>query len=119
MPAPLVLILNESQDKDLRWACEHHPLPYVRERAAALLKIATEHLSGREVAQHRLLTRHAPDTVYDWVKRFKSEGLTGLLVKPGRGRKPAFFPSASHGGKRSRRTASSRAARSERIGRAR
>jgi len=69
----------------------HHPLPYVRERAAALLKMADEQ-SGRQVALHGLLKKRYPDTVYDWVKRFKAEGMPGLLVKPGRGRKPAFSP---------------------------
>jgi transposase len=87
-----VLILTPQQRTDLEWARDHHSRPYVRERAAALLKIADGH-SGREVARNRLLKPHWPDTVYDWVKRFQAEGLKGLLVKPGRGRKPAFSPS--------------------------
>ena len=91
MPKPLVLILTPEQRADLEWARDHHPLPYVRERAAALLKIADEQ-SGRQVALHGLLKKRYPDTVYDWVKRFKAEGMPGLLVKPGRGRKPAFSP---------------------------
>ncbi len=116
MPAPLLVTLTEAQSRDLRWACEHHALPYLRERAAAILKIATEHLSGREVAHHRLLKPHAPDTIYDWVKRFQAEGLTGLRVRPGRGRKPAFSPSVHHGRERPRRPAAYRTAGSPRTG---
>jgi len=91
MPRPLVLILTPSQLKELEWARDKHALPYVRERAAASLKIAAGQ-SGRDVALHRLLKSHAPDTVYGWVKRYKDEGFKGLLIRPGRGRKPAFSP---------------------------
>jgi len=93
MPEALSLILTPTQLAELERARDKHPRPYVRERAAALLKIATGH-SGRQVAQHGLLKPRWPDTVYDWVKRYKAAGLPGLLVKPGRGRKPAFSPSA-------------------------
>lgn len=94
MPSPLVLVLSSTQFEELKWARDKHPLPYVRERAAALLKIAGGS-SGRAVARSGLLKPRWPDTVYRWVKRYKAEGLKGLLVKPGRGRKPAFSPSAS------------------------
>jgi transposase len=91
MAKPLVLILTPRQRADLEWARDRHPLPYIRERAAALLKIA-DGQSGRAVALHGLLKKRCPDTIYDWISRFKAEGLKGLFVKPGRGRKPAFFP---------------------------
>ena len=93
MARPLTLVLTPNQRAKLEWIRDHHPLPYVRERAAALLKIADGH-SGRQVALHGLLRRHCPDTVYDWVMRFEAEEEKGLLIKPGRGRKPAFSPSA-------------------------
>jgi len=92
MAKPLTLVLTPNQRTALEWIRDHHPLPYVRERAAALLKIADGH-SGRQVALHGLLRRRCPDTVYDWVRRFEAEEEKGLLIKPGRGRKPAFFPS--------------------------
>jgi transposase len=46
------------------------------------------------VGLHRLLKHRRPDTVYEWVRRYRAEGIGGLAVKPGRGRKPAFSPSA-------------------------
>jgi len=94
MPKPLVVVLTSTQMEELEWARDKHPLPYVRERAAALLKIASGS-SGRAVALSGLLKQRSPDTVYDWVKRYKDEGFKGLLVRPGRGRRPAFSPSAS------------------------
>lgn len=92
MPKPLTLILTPQQVDELVWARDHHPRPYMRERAAALLKISGGQ-SGREVALHSLLKVHAPDTIYDWVKAYRAGGLNALLVQPGRGRKPAFSPS--------------------------
>lgn len=92
MPNSLCLILSAQQILELEQARDKHPLPYVRERAAALLKVAGGR-SGRDVALHGLLKPRWPDTVYEWVKRYRDEGFQGLLVKPGRGRKPAFSPS--------------------------
>ncbi|NLX43904.1 MAG: helix-turn-helix domain-containing protein [Chloroflexi bacterium] len=92
MPKPLHLELSSVQVRELEHARDTHPRPYVRERAAALLKIAAGQ-SGRAVARHGLLRPHWPDTVYGWVRRYQAEGLPGLLVRPGRGRKPAFSPS--------------------------
>ena len=91
MAKPLVLVLTPTQRTDLEWARDKHPYPYVRERAAALLKVA-DGQSGRQVAQHGLLKPRWPDTLYAWVARFKAEGLKGLLVRAGRGRKPAWSP---------------------------
>ena len=92
MPKPLTIELTEAQRAELEDARDHHPLPYLRERAAAILKIA-DGLSGRETAQQRLLKAHWPDTIYEWVKRYQQvHSLAGLKIKPGRGRKPAFFP---------------------------
>ena len=91
MAKPLVLVLTPKQRDELEWARDHHPLAYVRERAAALLKIA-DGQSGRQVALHGLLKPRQPDTIYEWVRRYKAKGFKGLLIKPGRGRKPAFSP---------------------------
>jgi transposase len=92
MPKPLTIELDAEQRAALEEVRDHHRLPYMRERAAAILKIA-DGLSGRETARHRLLRARWPDTVYEWVKRFREHGLAGLKIKPGRGRKPAFSPS--------------------------
>lgn len=66
--------------------------PYLRERAAALLKIA-DGQAAAAVAAHGLLRPRQPDTVYRWLARYRAEGIAGLHDRPGRGRKPAFSPS--------------------------
>jgi transposase len=91
MPGPLKIELTEEQRQELEAVRDHHELPYLRERAAAILKIA-DGTSGRETALHRLRRPHWQDTIYEWVKRYRQDGLEGLKIKPGRGRKPAFSP---------------------------
>jgi hypothetical protein len=92
MPAPLKLKLTETQRSQLVELRDHSKLPYLRERAAALLKIADGH-SGFETARNLLNRPHWQDTIYDWVKRFQAEDVKGLTIRSGRGRKPAFSPS--------------------------
>lgn len=92
MPNPLEIQLEPAEVLTLQEMLKAHPKPYMRERAAAILKVHGG-LSGREVALHRLNQRHAPDTIYDWIHSYLREGIAGLQIKPGRGRKPAFFPS--------------------------
>lgn len=91
MAQPLTFNLSPQQRRELEHTRDHHPKAYMRERAAALLKIA-DGLSGRQVALSGLLKRRNPDTVYAWVRRYRQEGLAGLQVRAGRGRKPAFSP---------------------------
>ena len=74
---------------------DHAALPYVRERAAAVLKVA-DGMPAAVVARQGLLRPREPDTVYAWLDRYHAEGLAGLAVRTGRGRKPAFSPGASH-----------------------
>jgi hypothetical protein len=85
------LELTEAERTTLEQAVRHHPKPYVRERAAALVKVA-DRRSAAWVAGHGLLRPHAPDTVYRWLDRYEAEGLAGLVIRPGRGRKPALSP---------------------------
>ena len=70
------------------------PKPYLRERAAALLKIADGMLPER-VAAEGLLRPRDLDTIYRWLHRFREERLNSLVIRPGRGRKPAFSPSGT------------------------
>lgn len=91
MTTPL-LTLSDTQRAQLKDACHHHPKAYVREKCAALLKIAQGRTCA-EVAKQGLLTPHAPDTLTDWRRRYQQEGMAGLVVQKGRGRKPAFSPS--------------------------
>ena len=64
---------------------------YLRERATAMLKIH-QGVSPHEVAHRGLLKPRDPDTVYEWLRRYRKHGIRGLFQKPGRGRKPAFSP---------------------------
>ena len=82
---------TEAQKEELEAIRSSHEKPYMREKASALLKIA-EGQSSRSVALQGLLTRRKPDTVCGWLDRYESEGAKGLLVRKGRGRKPAFSP---------------------------
>ncbi|HEX2981050.1 MAG TPA: helix-turn-helix domain-containing protein [Anaerolineaceae bacterium] len=95
MPQPLKIELTEHQRQELEAIRDHHELPYLRERAAAILKIADGH-SGLQTARNLLNRAHWQDTIYDWVKRYQAEGVEGLKIRSGRGRKPAFFPSTGH-----------------------
>jgi hypothetical protein len=92
-----MLNLSRPQRQELLHLRDHHPKPYVRERAAALLKIASG-LCVRHVAAHGLLRPRAEETVADWLNRYQVEGLAGLGVRKGRGRKPAFSPEPSDAG---------------------
>jgi hypothetical protein len=95
MPGKLKLKLTEAKKAELIEMRDHDPHPYLRERAAAMLKIAAGS-SGREVARQLLNRPHWQDTIYEWVKRYQAAGVAGLKIKAGRGRKPAFFPCAPH-----------------------
>jgi hypothetical protein len=94
MPTKLKLELSEEQILELEGLRDHASKPYLRERAATILKIA-QGSSGRETALHGLLKPRWQDTIYEWVQRYRAEGKAGLEIKSGRGRKPAFFPSVS------------------------
>lgn len=91
MTDPIRLELNESQAGELEQIRDHHQKPYMRERAAAMLKVANGH-SGRDVALNGLYKERAPDTIYSWVRRYQAEGVPGLIIRQGRGRKAAFSP---------------------------
>jgi hypothetical protein len=93
---------------------DHAPKAYLRERAAALLKVASGQPAAA-VARSGLLRPRAADTVYAWLNRFAAEGVAGLTVKPGRGRKPAFSPCAPRRRDRPGRAAPRGAARAPRV----
>lgn len=84
--------LNQEQRQELEWTRDHHPLPYLRAKAAAILKVA-DGQSRSQVAATGLLKPVYYETVSAWVNRYLDEGIGGLRVKAGRGRKPAFSPS--------------------------
>ena len=92
MPRPFQLALSAEEQAALVAARDHHAKPYVRERAAAILQVAAGH-SIRWAAQSGGLKPHEPEAVSGWITRFRQAGVGGLLVRPGRGRKPAISPS--------------------------
>ena len=89
--------LTEEQRAELVAMVKQDPKPYRRERAAAILKVADGEVAYR-VAQHGLLVRRDPDAVYGWLDRFASDGVAGLTIRAGRGRKPTLSPPADQAG---------------------
>ena len=75
------LTLTEDQRQELLRLRDHDPRPYVRERGAAILKIA-EGQSPHRVAHSGLLKPRDPDTVYAWLDRYETEGVAGLIAHP-------------------------------------
>lgn len=98
------LVLSAVDRHALAHLRDQAPKPYLRERAAALLKIA-DGASAASVARTGLLKPRHPDTVCAWVDRFQAEGIAGLTIRAGRGRRPAFSPSPRRPGQRPRRAA--------------
>jgi Helix-turn-helix domain len=71
------LTLRPEQQHALTTLRDHTKYEYVRERCAALLKIA----GGRSphwVARHGLLQPRDPDTLYSWLDLYAAEGTAGL-----------------------------------------
>lgn len=95
MPKQLQLSLTNKQRAELVDLRDHADKPYLRERAAALLKIADGD-SARQVAAHGLLRKRWYHTLAIWVERYLQSGVDGLKINSGRGRKPAFSPSAQN-----------------------
>ena len=91
MPARYQLVLSEQQRQELTWVRDHHPLAYMRVKAAALLKVADGQPIS-QVAQSALLKPVDRHTIKDWIVRYQRDGLDGWKVQAGRGRKPVFSP---------------------------
>lgn len=83
--------LTEEQRDELERMAKRDPKPYRRERAVAILKVAGGAVASR-VAAGGLLVPRDPDTVYGWLDRFAEQGVAGLTIAPGRGRKPTLSP---------------------------
>jgi hypothetical protein len=81
MPQRRTLAVTEAQRHELLHHRDHDPRPYVRERCAALVKIA-DGLSPHAVARQGLLRPRDPDTVYAWLDHYQADGLAGVLAHP-------------------------------------
>lgn len=97
MPKYIRVELSESQEAELEKVRHEHPKAYMRERAAAVLKVAKGE-TVTAVAEKGLLIRHEPETVHQWIKNYLASGLSGWDIQSGRGRKAAFFPSKPRNG---------------------
>ena len=71
------LDLSEEQEGELIELRDQTKEEYVRERCAALLKIAADQ-SAHWVALHGLLKPRDPDTIYRWLDIYEAEGIAGL-----------------------------------------
>jgi hypothetical protein len=80
MPSRRRLKLNQEEEGKLVEHLDHDPQPYVQERCAAILKIARGK-SPHWVSQQGLLQKRDPDTVYNWLNIYETEGLAGLIAR--------------------------------------
>ena len=92
MPKRRYLQLTEAQRDELKWVRDRHRKAHMREQAAVLLQIAGG-VSPHKAALESGLKPHQPKSIYRWLNQYEKEGIVGLEIKPGRGRKPAFSPS--------------------------
>lgn len=83
------LTISDEQRQGLTHYRDHDPRPQVRERCAALLKVA-DGQSPHEVAHRGLLKPRDPDTVYGWLAIYEAEGLDGLLSRLHGGNRRSF-----------------------------
>ena len=72
--------LTEEERQELIEYRDHDPRPYVRERCAAILKVA-DGRTAHWVAKHGLLKERDPDTVYNWLNIYEAEGVAGLIAR--------------------------------------
>lgn len=94
MPAPARLDLDAAARQELCDLRDHAPKAYLRERAAVLLAIGAGR-SMRAAGREAGLKPHHIETICHWVARYRAEGVAGLTIRGGRGRKPASFPLAA------------------------
>lgn len=91
MPKRIRVELSEAQIQELEATRHQSKMPYLRERAAAVLKVS-QGQTVTEVAENGLLIRHEPETVHGWIKAYIKDGLAAWSIQSGRGRKAAFSP---------------------------
>jgi transposase len=97
MPRIMRIELSENQKQELQKTRDHAQAAYLRERAAAILKVAAGQ-TITEVAAQGLLKVRKHETLREWLNRYLEEGLKGLRIKTGRGRKAVFSPKKPESG---------------------
>lgn len=91
------LELTAAERQQLEQVRDHDRRPYLRERAAALLKIAAGR-SPHWVARQGLLKPRHPDTVYAWLNEYQAT----RTLRPRPACRRAFSPTRSGAGHRAR-----------------
>lgn len=84
------LTITDEERKQLQDYRDHSGHPQVRERCAAMLKIA-EGKSPFWLSQEGLLKHHSPNTIYGWLDLYQQEGLKGLVERLHGGSRPHGF----------------------------
>ena len=79
MPQRRTVTLTDEQRQELLQHRDHDHRPDVRERCAAVLKVAQGE-APYAVARRGLLRPRDPDTLYQWLDYFQAEGVPGLLA---------------------------------------
>jgi hypothetical protein len=100
MPGKTEFAVSAGEQEALADLRDHAPKAYLRERAATLLALARG-WSVRRAAREAGLKAHHVDTIRDWLARYRVDGIAGLTMREGRGRKPASFrgvPRGARGG---------------------
>jgi len=82
----ITLALSTEERTSLEQMRDHHPRPYLRERAAALLRIA-DGTPAYQVAIRGILKPRRPNTIYRWLHHYQQHGLAALYQKPRRRRR--------------------------------
>jgi transposase len=82
-------ILNESEGKELEYLYKTSPQYVVRKNCHTILLKA----DGRTSKDVGDIVGMSHVSVNSWLHRYKTEGISGLMVKSGRGRKPIMQPS--------------------------
>jgi transposase len=77
-------ILTESQRQELEHLYKTSPKHVVRKNCHAIL-LKSEGRTSKDVGQ---IVGMTDVSVNSWLRRYKTEGISGLMIKPGRGRKP-------------------------------
>jgi transposase len=87
-PAIKLELTTEQQQSLEQWMRSWNTAPVVRLRSQLILLKA----QGRSAEDISSIVGMCPITVHSWVKRYRSEGISGLLTKAGRGRKKRLHP---------------------------
>ena len=80
--------LNTAEIIGLQWMSREHPLPWSRTRANAVL-LSDKQMSLQSVASVCGVCRQ---TASIWLNNWETDGICGLLDKPGRGRRKILSP---------------------------